>query len=405
MNLVIRKFENYIIPAFLYCCNLIAYFFTIKKNDACFLLADFDTYGGTRTYFEQFCHFLKGKNKTVICIICEKQKDVAFLNLMNEVRFEYEVIPDKEYVIDYSGIWSLKMYSYYLSRLLSDLNLFISYCRKYKTGSFFISSGEPEKWLYLLWLPVNKMFYILHTLPYRNIGSIGKQTLHKRLSKNKMLLTVSEFAKESILFHWKIDQKKKQYIECVPNFFEKKIKDETVEKEGNVIRILTLGHVVPYKNPLVWIDVAEVVLANAPLKNIEFVWAGDGPMLAECRRKVEHNPSIKFIGFVDHVDQLYLLADIYFQPSLLESQGMSVIGAMCFGLPSVVSDAGGLPESVKDGKNGYVVKADDTLAFAKKLVQLIDDLQRRKEMGRRGKEIFDEKFNKIFWMKDMNRFV
>jgi len=40
------------------------------------------------------------------------------------------------------------------------------------------------------------------------------------------------------------------------------------------------------------------------------------------------------------VEILYKMANIYFQPSLIESQSIAVVDALNFGLPCVVSNVG-----------------------------------------------------------------
>ncbi|HEV7330146.1 MAG TPA: glycosyltransferase family 4 protein [Flavisolibacter sp.] len=401
---VTRKYKNYLLPLLQYLNNLFKYLATSKNANTCILLADFAEYGGTRTYFEQLCQYLKEKDQVVICLIANKQKNAAFLDLINIYGFKFELIPDKEYIIDYTGKWSLKLYFYFLNKLLSDFNLFIAFCRKYKTSTFLISTGEPEKWLYLLWLPVNNILYILHTLPSKNIGSIGGFTLQKRLSLRKRIITVSNFSQKKLLHYWNLYGFHEQYVKVIHNFFEPSSNSFSKDADDAII-ILTLGHVVSYKDPKTWIDVAKLVLANLPNKKIEFVWAGDGLLFNECQNEVFDNPFIKFSGYIKNVTELYSSADIYFQPSLVESHGIAVIGAMYHELPCVVSKVGGLTESVVDNVNGYLIKPRDTRGFSKKIELLVNDVDKRKAMGQSSKMLFNEKFSRAQWLKNMNELI
>lgn len=405
MRWLARKFNHYIIPSLCYVYNIIVYFFSVKSPDVFIVLADFGSYGGTRTYFDQLCRFLHDKNKKVICLVCERQKDVAFVEMMKNLDFQYEEIPDRAYLLDHNGKFPIKLALLYLNKIVTELNLFILYCNKYKTSSFYISTGEPEKWIYLFWLPVNRMVYVLHTLPYRCIGKIGKMTLSKKLCRNKCLITVSEFAKESIVRNWEMDLQQKELIHVVPNFFVSSLTTKPTVIEEEIVRILTLGHVVYYKNPLLWIDIAKSVLSKEQGKKIEFIWAGDGELLEECRNKVKDCESIKFVGFQKNIEELYTNAHIYFQPSILESQGIAVIGAMYFELPCVVSDKGGLPESVMNGVNGFVISGDDVCEYVEKIMCLVQDQKIRTQMGRKGKQIFSEKFQKRHWVRKMSNLI
>mgnify|MGYP006149681189 FL=1 len=64
----------------------------------------------------------------------------------------------------------------------------------------------------------------------------------------------------------------------------------------------------------------------------------------------------------------------------------TVIEAMAFGLPVVVTDSGGSRELVVEGQTGHVVKAGDGVALATALAQLMASDERRQAMGQAGRE-------------------
>ncbi|MDH4179371.1 MAG: glycosyltransferase, partial [Armatimonadota bacterium] len=70
------------------------------------------------------------------------------------------------------------------------------------------------------------------------------------------------------------------------------------------------------------------------------------------------------------------------------SEGLGVAGleAMAMARPVVVSDAGGLPESVVHGETGLVVPAGDAAALAEALLSLLRHRNRAKEMGEAGRK-------------------
>lgn len=77
------------------------------------------------------------------------------------------------------------------------------------------------------------------------------------------------------------------------------------------------------------------------------------------------------------------MADVYARASLLlnlsdrtqfiETFGMTVVEAMCFGLPCIVPVVGGISELVQDGVTGYHVDSHDTELLVQKINALLTD--------------------------------
>lgn len=127
--------------------------------------------------------------------------------------------------------------------------------------------------------------------------------------------------------------------------------------------------------------------------------------MEECVASVKRRnlKNVDFIGFKQTVQTLYKDCDIYFQPSMIESHGISVLHAMKEGLPCVVSDKGGLPESVQEGVTGYIVSSSDIEVCADKLLRLVENAALREEMGDAGKKRYYEIFSYSRWLAEMTK--
>jgi len=93
--------------------------------------------------------------------------------------------------------------------------------------------------------------------------------------------------------------------------------------------------------------------------------------------------TVAFLGTVyDGVKEAaFLQADIFILPSYSEGIPQSMLEAMAFGLPVVVSNVGGIPEVVRDGEEGLIVKPGDIDALCGALRQLIESVEYRRKMG------------------------
>lgn len=82
---------------------------------------------------------------------------------------------------------------------------------------------------------------------------------------------------------------------------------------------------------------------------------------------------VVFMGFQDEVWSAYADADVALVPSRYEPFGNTSVEAQLAGIPVVVTDAQGLPETVDHGKVASVVPADDAGAFAAAVEEILDD--------------------------------
>ena len=107
-------------------------------------------------------------------------------------------------------------------------------------------------------------------------------------------------------------------------------------------------------------------------------------------QNLEIDDAVTFVGNIPHSrvpDELRQM-DIFVALSRLDSEsfGVAAIEAGAVGLPVVVSDAGGLPEVVLQGKTGLVVPKDDPQAACDALIQLVFNPELRHQLGTAGRE-------------------
>ena len=95
----------------------------------------------------------------------------------------------------------------------------------------------------------------------------------------------------------------------------------------------------------------------------------------------------------EELTNYYHASDIYVSSSCSESFGKVLIEAMAAGLPIVATATTGSKEIVKDGESGFLVPIKDSEALSKKILLLLNDPEKMKEMGQKGREMVRDKFN------------
>lgn len=250
-----------------------------------------------------------------------------------------------------------------------------------------VSTGDPGRLSIAFYFPI-PVLYILHSIPEHRFRRLPRWYLRIGSMLNNRVMTVSDAAAGLVSKTMGIPRNR---IEVVYNSCGIVAR----RKESDTPIILTAGHLVAYKNPELWLNVARTVLQDRP--GSRFVWLGDGELLETIREQVKGmslEERILLPGYVADPSTWYAQAHIYFQPSLRESHGIAVLEAMAHGLPCVVADTGGLPESVVDGETGYVCQSADSAGFAGRITELLGDAALRESMGaasqQRVKRCFSE---------------
>jgi glycosyltransferase involved in cell wall biosynthesis len=161
---------------------------------------------------------------------------------------------------------------------------------------------------------------------------------------------------------------------------------------GARVRITYVGRLTPIKGVAVLVDAWARIGAAA---NAHLTIAGDGPEREFLTRKVREaglSESIEFLGEISDVPAVLARTDIYVQPSLQEGLPNSVLEAMAMGLPIVATRVSGNEDVVVDDQNGVLVPASDPAALAAALQKLLADPALADRMGRRSREMAEERF-------------
>lgn len=132
--------------------------------------------------------------------------------------------------------------------------------------------------------------------------------------------------------------------------------------------------------------------------NIHYAIAGDGdvhPTLAYTIRDLNLSNRIRLLGWLtpQEVRNWMQKADLYLLASVEEGFNNSVLQAQSCGLPAVVSDAGGLPESIVDGSTGYIFERRNAWDMAEKIEHLLNHPGLLRSMSQHSRQRVLEEFS------------
>ncbi|MCB9079915.1 MAG: glycosyltransferase [Anaerolineaceae bacterium] len=166
-----------------------------------------------------------------------------------------------------------------------------------------------------------------------------------------------------------------------------------VERQQHPPSIIFLGRFTPKKHPVALIEAFALVKQEVAEAQLSLI--GAGLEMDRVKRRIEQrqlSDSIKLYGALPHEEALPILNRhwIYAQHSVTapsgdqEGFGISLAEAAALELPVVSTLHNGIPEQVIDGETGFLVSEFDYETMARRIVQLLQDIELAKRMGQCG---------------------
>lgn len=123
---------------------------------------------------------------------------------------------------------------------------------------------------------------------------------------------------------------------------------------------------------------------------------GEGPekeRLLTLAQSLNLNDRVRFESIVNQTADLLPVFDIFVMPSRQEGLGLAVMEAQASALPVVASYVGGLVDLIEDGRTGYLVSPENPKALAQKIIEVLKDMVKAKQIGLAAREVICHKFS------------
>lgn len=146
----------------------------------------------------------------------------------------------------------------------------------------------------------------------------------------------------------------------------------------------TIARLEPVKGVEYFIRAADLLKHSCPGLKLKFVVIGGGGLETRLRGLAGGRgiaDEVVFTGFRGDAAALAGALDIYVQPSLNEAMGRAPLEAQAQGVPAIVTEVCGLPETILPGTTGLRVRAGDAEALAAAIKQLAESPELRARMG------------------------
>jgi glycosyltransferase involved in cell wall biosynthesis len=234
----------------------------------------------------------------------------------------------------------------------------------------------------------------------------------KMLERANKIIAVSHFTKRELLEYYKVPEEKIRVIhngvdvnKFKPAEDKRKIKEELGFNPDD-LAIVSVGRLYARKGLFTLIESMPAVVNR--FKNAKFIISGKGQS-DEMRKLINYadrigvKDSVIFTGYYPDkkLPKLYQAADVFAFSTFYEHHPFAVLEALSSGLPVVTTRVGGIPETIENGKNGFLVEPFNPKQFADKILYLLEHPAEASEMGSLARKTILERFDWRIVVKDV----
>jgi N-acetyl-alpha-D-glucosaminyl L-malate synthase BshA len=124
----------------------------------------------------------------------------------------------------------------------------------------------------------------------------------------------------------------------------------------------------------------------------KLLFVGDGPERASAEqlcRQLNVCDDVRFVGKQEQMEEILAIADLFLLTSEYESFGLAALEAMAAGVPVIATNAGGIPEIMVQGVNGFMSNVGDVKSMSRHALDILSSEERLNEFKRNAAQHAD----------------
>ncbi|HEU5079808.1 MAG TPA: N-acetyl-alpha-D-glucosaminyl L-malate synthase BshA [Opitutaceae bacterium] len=240
-------------------------------------------------------------------------------------------------------------------------------------------------------LPVERQPKIVATLHGTDTTLLGKDpgygpAIRHALEAADAVTAVSEFLRRETVRLLQVARP----IEVIHNFFESNVptrsRDAVRQELGlrDEVLLVHLSNLRPVKRIDLLLETVARIRSKTTFKLLILAGGDFSPYMDQVLR-LGLRDRVIVLSNVFEIEDYVQAADLTLHTSESESFCLSILEGMAFGLPGVSTSVGGIPEVIENGVSGLLVPFGDVEQLAGAARLLIDDPERRAELGRQAR--------------------
>jgi glycosyltransferase involved in cell wall biosynthesis len=212
-------------------------------------------------------------------------------------------------------------------------------------------------------------------VPLRRLSSKWRQSLH--------FIALTTEMKEDLVSNCVLPSR----ITVIPNGIalpHSSPRKQLSEQTGTVLYVANFTQPTANKAYDVLFAAWRNVYKERPLAMLNVAGSGSTDYWKHLLWEYGADHSVQFLGHVDNMYDLYSQSSMFVLPSRREGISNALLEAQAHGIPAIVSNIPGNRAVVIDGQTGLVVPVDDVEALSLAIITLLDDKEKRTEMGKQA---------------------
>jgi glycosyltransferase involved in cell wall biosynthesis len=377
------------------------------------ILLKFPLYGGgSGTYTRKLAELLakeKGYKVAVVTPDTREIKGCTLYTIKPAFKAVFEAHPEMKRAKKYSKLSGMEFSRQYLA-YMRDITAAVA---DFKPDVIHVNHASFLTWIASF---IRSMFGItfvttIHGTDVYNatIDPRYRVLTKQALERSESMIAVSPHTKKWFVkvFGKKLLKKTRVIANSIIiDEFKKMPSVAKIEKEYN----LKGKKVVLFAGRLTWEKGVEYLIRAAKTIKGEIYIAGGGPHEKALKNlaKLIGVKNVHFLGYIgkdksDYLKAFYHRSNVLVLPSVVdESTGLVLLEAMAYKTPVVASDKGGIPIVVKNGYNGFLVRARSSKAITQAVNNILTDEILEKRLGENARLTIENKFS---WQVILSQFT